>query len=74
MAPLGEAGQHVGLDARPAGGRPHAARRPPEGPPRLARFAARCGAFSILLEFGDFPMMRKLLLGVRQRAERSVLR
>jgi hypothetical protein len=24
----------------------------------------------ILLEFGDFPMMRKLLLGLRQRAER----
>jgi hypothetical protein len=26
----------------------------------------------ILFEFGDFPMMRKLLLGVKRRAERSI--
>jgi hypothetical protein len=26
----------------------------------------------ILLEFGDFPMMRKLLLGVKRRAERDI--
>jgi hypothetical protein len=24
----------------------------------------------VLFEFGDFPMMRKLLLGIRRRAER----
>ena len=24
----------------------------------------------VLLEFGDFPMMRRLLLGIRRRAER----
>jgi hypothetical protein len=28
----------------------------------------------ILFEFGDFPMMRKLLLGVKRRAEQSTLR
>jgi hypothetical protein len=26
----------------------------------------------ILSEFGDFPMMRQLLLGIRRRAERLV--
>lgn len=25
----------------------------------------------ILMEIGDFPMMRKLMLGVKQRAERG---
>ena len=28
----------------------------------------------ILLEFGDFPMMRKLLLGVKRRAEHNIQR
>ena len=42
-----------------------------QGPLRLAADPANALLSLILFEFGDFPMMRKLLLGVKRRAEQT---
>ena len=66
---VGEAQQHLGLEARAAPRRPHAAGHPPEAVQRLGGIAAMAALTVILFEFGDYPMMRRLLLGVKARAE-----
>jgi hypothetical protein len=68
---LVEAEQHLGVEARPAGRQPDAPDHPTQSALRLEHLA-RQRLTLILFEFGDFPMTRKLLLGIKRRAEHLV--
>jgi hypothetical protein len=69
VAAVGQAAQHLVVAAHPVdGGRTRLVTRLKEqydwSSPGLALLTL------VLFEFGDFPMMRRLLVGIRQRAER----
>jgi hypothetical protein len=69
MDALGEAEQHLGVEARPARRRSDATDHTTQSLYDWRTSPGNALLTLILLEFGDFPMTRKLLLGVKRRAE-----
>jgi hypothetical protein len=71
MDVVDQAGQHLDVDAGAAGGR----QGDPPGDAAKARYEWRSPSAAllslVLLEFGDFPMMRRMLRGLKQRAEQA---
>jgi hypothetical protein len=68
VAAVAQAGQHLGLDVDRARRQQNTPRHPS---PRVLRLGKPESALlaTVLMEFGDFAMMRRMLRGIKKRAE-----
>jgi hypothetical protein len=72
VAAVTQTGQHLGVEADPPRRRPH----PPDHRLKQRYRWDRPGSAMlslVLLEFGDFPMMRRVLTGIKARAEQNAI-